>query len=86
MAESGARKMILPSRYVQGAGVLSQLGAYAKQYGERPFVVSGRTAFSKVRARVQASLLASGVPLVGYDDSPRSARSSPGPRSWTSTS
>ncbi len=69
MAESGVRKMILPSRYVQGAGVLSQLGAYAKQYGQRPFVVSGRTAFSKVKARVQASLLAAGVPLVGYDDS-----------------
>ncbi len=69
MAESGVRKMILPSRYVQGAGVLSQLGAYVKQYGQRPFVVSGRTAFSKVKARVQASLLAAGVPLVGYDDS-----------------
>ncbi len=68
-AESGFRKMILPSRYVQGAGVLSQLGAYAKQHGERPFVVGGRTAFSKVKARVQASLLAAGVPLAGYDDS-----------------
>ncbi len=69
MAESGVRKMILPSKYVQGAGVLSQLGAHAKQHGERPFVVSGRTAFSKVKARVQASLLAAGVPLAGYDDS-----------------
>ena len=69
MPESGARKLILPSKYVQGEGVLSQLGAFAKQYGERPFVVSGKTSFSKVRARVQASLLAAGVPLVGFDDS-----------------
>lgn len=69
MPESGFRKMILPSRYVQGAGVLSQLGAYVKQYGGRPFVVGGRTAFSKVKARVQASLLAAGAPLTGYDDS-----------------
>jgi glycerol dehydrogenase len=61
--------MILPSKYVQGAGVLNQLGTYVKQYGERPFVVSGRTSFSKVKARVQASLLSAGIPLVGYVDS-----------------
>lgn len=60
--------MILPAKYVQGEGVISQLGAYVKQYGERPFVVGGRTSYSKVKARVQASLLAAGVPLRGYDD------------------
>ncbi len=69
MPESGVRKVIFPAKYVQGAGQVSQLGAYAKQYGERPFVVSGKTSFSKVKARVQASLLAAGIPLVGYDDS-----------------
>ena len=69
MAESGSRKMILPAKYVQGAGVLSQLGAFVRQHGERPFVVSGRTSFSKVKARIQASLLAANVPLAGYDDS-----------------
>ncbi|MFY9605380.1 MAG: glycerol dehydrogenase [Thermoplasmata archaeon] len=69
MPESGTRKMILPAKYVQGAGVLNQLGAHVKQYGERPFVVSGRTSFSKVKARVQASLLSAGIPLVGFDDS-----------------
>jgi len=66
--ESGVRKVIFPAKYVQGAGLISQLGAYAKQYGERPFVVSGRTAFSKVKARVQASLLAAGTPITGFDD------------------
>lgn len=68
MPESGVRKIILPSRYVQGEGALSQLGAHVKQYGERPFVVSGKTSFSKVKARVQASLLSAGVPLAGWDD------------------
>lgn len=68
MAESGVRKMILPARYVQGQGVLNQLGAFVKQHGERPYIVSGRTSFSKVKARVQASLLAAKVPMVGYDD------------------
>lgn len=66
--ESGIRKIILPAKYVQGQGVISQLGVYVKQYGERPFVVAGKTGFSKVRARVQASLLSVGVPLAGYDD------------------
>lgn len=69
MPESGARKIILPSKYVQGPGVLNQLGTYVKQHGLRPYVVSGKTSFSKVKARVQASLLAAGVPLVGFDDS-----------------
>lgn len=69
MGESGARKMILPSKYVQGPGVLGQLGAYVKQHGERPFAVGSRTGIAKVKARVQASLLSAGLPLVGYDDS-----------------
>ncbi len=68
MSEGGVRNVILPSRYVQGAGVLGQLGAFVKQYGERPYVISGRTSFSKVRARVQASLLSAGIPMIGYDD------------------
>jgi glycerol dehydrogenase len=68
ISEPGVRRVVLPSRYVQGQGVISQLGAYAKQLGERPYVVSGRTSFSKVRARVQASLLSAGIPMVGYDD------------------
>ncbi len=68
MPESGARRMILPSRYVQGQGVIDQLGRYVKQYGGRPYVVSGRTSFSKVRSRVQASLLTAGIPLAGFDD------------------
>ena len=65
---SGARKVILPSRYIQGQGVISQLGAHVKQHGSKPFAVGGRTGFVKVKARIQASLLQAGVPLAGYDD------------------
>ena len=68
MPESGVRRIIMPAKYVQGPGVLSQLGAHVRQYGDRPFVVAGRTSFSKVRARIQASLLAAGIPMIGYDD------------------
>ena len=69
MPDSGVRKVILPAKYVQGPGVISQLGAFVKQHGERPFVVSGKTSYSKVKSRIQASLLAAGVPMAGYDDS-----------------
>jgi len=69
LSEEGARKVILPSRYVQGPGVIGQLGVHVKQYGRRPFAVGGRTGFSRVKARIQASLLRSGVPLAGFDDS-----------------
>jgi len=68
LPEGGARKVILPARYVQGQGVLGQLGAYVKQHGSKPFAVSGRTSWSRVKARVQSSLLQAGVPLAGHDD------------------
>lgn len=69
MSEGGARKVILPARYIQGQGVLGQLGSYVKQHGSKPFAVSGKTSWSRVKARVQASLLQAGVPLAGHDDS-----------------
>lgn len=68
MPEGGARKVILPARYIQGQGVLGQLGAHVRQHGSKPFAVSGRTSWSRVKARVQASLLQAGVPLAGHDD------------------
>jgi len=68
LPEGGARKVILPARYVQGQGVLGQLGVYVRQHGSKPFAVSGRTSWSRVKARVQASLLQAGVPLAGHDD------------------
>lgn len=68
MSAAGTRRVILPARYIQGPGVLSQLGAHVRLYGTRPFVVAGKTAYSKVRARIQASLLTSGIPLAGHDD------------------
>jgi len=69
MGAGGTRRTILPSGYIQGQGVLGQLGGHVRGCGSRPFCVAGKTAFSKVRSRVQASLLVAGVPLVGHDDS-----------------
>ena len=68
MPRNGFRKAIMPSRYVQGAGAIDDLGSFASSLGKRPFAVAGRTAFSKVGQRLEASLAAAGTPLVGFDD------------------
>ena len=69
MSKGGSRKVILPARYVQGAGAIDSLGGYVGQLGKRPFMVSGRTAFSQVGPAAKASLESAGVPLVGNDAS-----------------
>ncbi|MGB2826519.1 MAG: glycerol dehydrogenase [Thermoplasmata archaeon] len=69
MTQNGFRKVIMPARYVQGAGAVHEIGYYAKQFGDRPFVVSGKTAFSRVKSELLASLTAAGVPMIGHDDS-----------------
>ncbi len=69
MTQNSIRKVIMPARYVQGVGAVRELGCYARQFGGRPFVVSGKTAFSRVRPELLASLAAAGLPMIGYDDS-----------------
>ncbi|MDH3365782.1 MAG: glycerol dehydrogenase [Thermoplasmata archaeon] len=71
MSRSGFRTVILPSRYVQGAGAIDDIGSFVATLGSKPFVVAGRTSFSEVGARIQASAEAAGSSLVGYVDSVR---------------
>lgn len=68
MPQRGYRKVIMPSRYVQGSGAIDDIGALTAAIGGRPYVVAGRTAFSKVRERLEASLAGAGSPLVGFYD------------------
>ncbi len=69
MTQDGFRKVIMPARYIQGAGALREIGNYAKQFGFKPFVVSGKTAFSRVKSELLAGLKAARAPMVGHDDS-----------------
>lgn len=69
MPSKGFRKVVLPSRYVQGRRAIDSIGSYAADLGSRPFVVAGRRAFAAVGSRMGASLEAAGVPMVGHDDS-----------------
>ena len=68
MPRNGFRKVIMPSKYVQGFGAIKDMGSFCPLYGSRPFVIAGRTAFSKIRLPLTASLEDAGTPLVGYDD------------------
>ena len=68
MPRRGFRKVTLPSRYIQGAGAIDDIGSFVSSYGKRPFVVSGRTAFNRAGPRMEASLSSAGTPLVGHDD------------------
>ncbi len=69
VSSKGFRKVIMPSRYVQGRRALDAIGSYVAPLGSRPFVVSGKRAFAAVALRMSASLDAAGTPMVGHDDS-----------------
>lgn len=68
MPSKGFRKVVLPSRYIQGRRAIDSIGSYAVEVGPRPFVVSGRRAYAAVGPRISASLETAGVPMIGHDD------------------
>jgi len=63
------RKMFMPSLYLQGKGAIYLLGQRALPYGDKAFVVGGRTALSVAGERVRKSLISNGIETVGWDDS-----------------
>lgn len=56
--------LIAPRKYVQGRGVLSELGAYTRMLGERPLVLWGPHVAQIVGAAVHASLRDAGLSSV----------------------
>ena len=63
-----ARKMVMPSLYLQGKGAIYHLGQKAFPYGDKAFVVGGKTALSVAGERVRKSLQSNGIEVVGWDD------------------
>ena len=49
-----------PARYVQGAGILKDLGRNAKKLGERFLVIATESGWSRFGAQVEASLTEQG--------------------------
>ena len=65
------RKLIAPSLYIQGDGVLDELGKRARPLGRNAFVIGGRTALSLTERRIRNSLEEEGVEIVAVDDGVR---------------
>jgi glycerol dehydrogenase len=61
--------MVAPSLYIQGKGALYHLGQKAFPYGDKAYVVGGRTALSIAGDKVRKSLVSNGIETVGWNDS-----------------
>jgi glycerol dehydrogenase len=51
-----SRILLAPSRYIQGAGVIAEIGTHAAQLGNSAFVIGGKTALSICGVAIAASL------------------------------
>lgn len=56
-----SRILLSPSRYVQGAGVLQDIGEQAARLGDRALVIGGKTALSLAGAAIATSLEEKGL-------------------------
>jgi glycerol dehydrogenase len=63
-----ARKMATPSLYLQGKGAVYYLGQRAQAYGNRAFVIGGRTALATVGDKVRKSLESNGIEVALWED------------------
>lgn len=55
------RILLSPSRYIQGAGAISDIGVHAARLGNRALVIGGKTALSLCGAQIAASFRANGL-------------------------
>lgn len=65
------RKLVSPSLYIQGKGALYLLGQKAFPYGDKAYVVGGRTALGAAGDKVRKSLVSNGIEAVGWSDDVR---------------
>ena len=56
------RILAAPGRYVQGAGVLSELGEWVAKIGKRPLIVAGNNSWGITEETIQASFDSVGLP------------------------
>lgn len=62
------RRMVAPSLYIQGKGAIYHLGQKAFPYGDKAYVIGGKTALSAAGDRVRKSLLSNGIEAIGWND------------------
>lgn len=58
---SQIRVMIAPSRYVQGAGALAEIGEQVERLGKKAFVTGGKRALSQTRESIERSFAEKGI-------------------------
>lgn len=61
--------MFTPSLYIQGKGALYHLGRHALPYGDKAYIIGGRTALSVAGERIRKSLASNGIDIVAWNDS-----------------
>ena len=65
---SPIRRMTSPSLYLQGKGALYYLGQKAVPYGNKAYVIGGKTALEVAGQRIRKSLESNGISIVGWND------------------
>ena len=56
-------RLPFPAKVTRGAGVISQLGEHCKIYGTKAFILGGKTALEKTRAKIEESLAQAGITI-----------------------
>ena len=59
-----SRMLLAPSRYVQGAGAISEIGTHSARMGTKALLTGGKTALATAGAAIKASLAENKVGLV----------------------
>jgi len=59
-----SKVMISPSRYVQGAGAIHEIGDHVKNLGSKGLVFGGKTGLASVKESIEASFVKNGLGLV----------------------
>lgn len=59
-----SKVMISPSRYVQGAGAIHEIGDHVKNLGTRGLVFGGKTGLASVKESIEASFTKNGLGLI----------------------
>lgn len=55
------RLLLAPSRYIQGAGAIEEIGTHAVNFGTKALLTGGRTALSSCGGSIEASLKEKGI-------------------------
>lgn len=62
------RRMSMPMQYIQGKGAIYYLGQRALPFGDRAYVIGGRTALQVAGERIRRSLSSNGIEVASWND------------------